>query len=356
MVIPAFLDSSRYFYSLVLNTQGKIQYANQNFWTSLDFIDEHDNGPSFSDIFHPLDCRIFDEQVNQAILLRNTNFSIELRKLSTDGRDFIWTKWEFMIDHSNQNQSISGIGHIFKKTREIEIKLPHMLSDLHIQNELFNELLQTNLLGFWLWDIEDGNNQLSPSLLTILGNKFMEEFRVKGKEFWKQLVHQEDLEKVLQQIREHCQSQGRVPFHSEFRLLDNNGEAKWVLGFGKIVQRTSKGEATTMIGGIFDISEKKRLSDFLEAQNLFLEKLTFDQTHLMRARLANILGILEFIPSEQDSKNLNKYLKIIKSEAKKLDAVLKASINASSSIGEKDFQIREELLPTKSPYHSNGNE
>lgn len=356
MELPAFLDSSDYFYSLVLDTQGKILHANQNLWASLDFIDEHQAGLSFTEIFHPLDCSRFYEQVYQALTLRNANFSIELRKLSTDGRDFVWTKWEFMIDHSDEVKRISGIGHTFQKTSEFEIKLPHMLSDLHIQNELLNELLQNNLLGFWLWDLKEGNNQLSPSLLTILGNRLLEDFHLKGKEFWKQLVHPEDLEKVFQQIREHCQSHGRVPFHSEFRLLDNNGEGKWVLGFGKIVQRTSKGEATTMIGGIFDISEKKRLSDFLEAQNLFLEKLTFDQTHLMRARLANILGILEFIPSEADPKKFIKYLKIIKSEAKKLDAVLKASINASSLRGEKDFQIREELLPTKSPYHSNGSE
>jgi signal transduction histidine kinase len=87
-----------------------------------------------------------------------------------------------------------------------------------------------------------------------------------------------------------------------------------------------------MVGGFFDVSEKKKSDDLLKRQSDFLKKLSFDQSHTMRSKLANILGILEVIDPKAIPSDQSTFIKLLKSEARKLDTALKQSIVNSSRL------------------------
>ncbi|WP_207226920.1 hypothetical protein [Cecembia calidifontis] len=83
---------------------------------------------------------------------------------------------------------------------------------------------------------------------------------------------------------------------------------------------------------------KNKTVEMIQLQKKLLENITFYQSHDMRARLANILGILEVMEQGNSFNNNRDLLQMLKYEAEKLDNALKESIalsvNLNTSIGE----------------------
>ena len=94
------------------------------------------------------------------------------------------------------------------------------------------------------------------------------------------------------------------------------------------------------------LSPNERFSSFSHAtqpnrlaqQNQFLKELTFNQSHLMRSNLANIMGILKVMQPKKSPAELPELLALLKEEAFKLDKALQDSIHSSSSLNQKNFE------------------
>lgn len=198
------LDSSNYLYSVLLNKDNIILKANMKFSQDLDFASKSLEGSYFSDYIFPQDFSKYEFLLKKALSKNERSFFMDLRKVSMDGVDFEWTRWEFFPRfHKNGMSEIVAIGHK--------------------------------------------------------------------------------------------------------------------------IENTSTGKR-----------EKEALFD---KQNEFIEKMTFNHSHDMRARVANIIGILEIMGEEGNFEEGQNLVRMLKSEAKKLDKALKESIalsaNLNISLGEK---------------------
>ena len=67
----------------------------------------------------------------------------------------------------------------------------------------------------------------------------------------------------------------------------------------------------------------------MREHHYFLRDLAFQQSHSLRARVANILGILEIMETEHQTQESRKLLDIIRKETQLLDQSLKKSIKES---------------------------
>lgn len=185
------LFSSSYLFTLILNKQQVIQCVNPNLSQMLEFASAKLIGSNFSNYIFPDDFSKYQILLEKALSENKRSFTVDLRILRGDGKDFEWSKWEFFLRYSRKKLAdLTGIGH---KTGTPD----------------------------------DENNQ-------------------------------------------------------------------------------------AMI--------------LLEKQKKILNNLTFNQSHDMRARLANILGILEIIEHEKNFAGNGNLLQMLKSEAEKLDNTLKESI------------------------------
>ena len=72
----------------------------------------------------------------------------------------------------------------------------------------------------------------------------------------------------------------------------------------------------------------------MREHHYFLRDLAFQQSHSLRARVANILGLLEIMDTEQQTPESRKLLDIIWKETQLLDQSLKKSIKESVSQNE----------------------
>ena len=92
---------------------------------------------------------------------------------------------------------------------------------------------------------------------------------------WLSIVHPEDRDALQNYLQQQVIGQGK-PFSREYRIVrQNDGEVRWVQGLGAVT-RDARGEVSTLMGTILDITERKLAEeerDQLERQLLHTQKL-----------------------------------------------------------------------------------
>lgn len=324
--------NSTYFYFLHLDGEGNILGYNDHLEKQSLFLKKNILGTSFSELVYYKDFSNYEFLIKKSLENGERKFILDLRKVKSDGSDFYWTRWEFSIHPENDNNfGVFGVGHKISAKNEKIVEFPETVNDLQAKNDLMEGLLEDNLIGFWIWDIAQQSDKLSLSLNEMFGyNHYLNGNSQKSVK-WKKHVHSSDKAKVEAELKEHFESLGKNPFHSEFRIKNRHKKNVWVLGYGKVIRWGNLGQPLIMAGCFFDISERKKSESLIQKQSQYLKTVTFNQSHLMRSKLANIIGILEIIDPKSPPIETAHFLKMIKTEAKKLDEELRKSISDSNS-------------------------
>ncbi|MGZ5191538.1 MAG: PAS domain-containing protein, partial [Flavisolibacter sp.] len=113
--------------------------------------------------------------------------------------------------------------------------------------------LEGSKQGVWDWNLQTGEVFLSNSYKRLYGYKDDE---LKGSfEEWESMVHPDDRPKMENAINEHTSSTN--PFYeSTYRIRTKDGDYKWVLARGMIIDRDAKGQPVRMIGTHTDITDQ----------------------------------------------------------------------------------------------------
>lgn len=109
--------------------------------------------------------------------------------------------------------------------------------------------------GLWDWNLLTDQVYFSDRWKKILG--FEPDEISDALDEWSARVHPDDQERVDADLQNYMS--GETPLYSnKHRLLCKNGEYKWILDRGVIIERTRKGEPKRMIGTHTDIHESER--------------------------------------------------------------------------------------------------
>jgi len=108
-----------------------------------------------------------------------------------------------------------------------------------------------------LWDLKVKSRELifNQRWAEILG--YQPEEIQKDLEFWRQLVHPDDLQSILEQYQENV-GNNESRFRSECRLMSRSGEWCWILLRGRSVDWDPQGRPTRITGTATDITERMR--------------------------------------------------------------------------------------------------
>lgn len=115
-------------------------------------------------------------------------------------------------------------------------------------------------VGIWDWNVPSGTVQYNEDWAAILGFGIDEIDHTYP--FWESRLHPLDKERTIREVEAHIA--GDVPaFEIEHRLETKDGDWKWVLGVGKIMETTSDGSPLRMTGVMIDIDQRKRAEEGL---------------------------------------------------------------------------------------------
>ncbi len=149
-----------------------------------------------------------------------------------------------------------------------------------------------------VWKIE----YISPNVCLQFGYK-VEQF-IEASIYFPDLIHADDIDQFLEAIEiQDGKSQTQTHFEQEFRILNADGEYRWVYNL-TTANRNQQGEITGYLGYLLDITERRQFQEKIEHQaffdvltglpnrRMFLDRL---QREMIRARRRDYMGALFFI-------------------------------------------------------------
>lgn len=124
----------------------------------------------------------------------------------------------------------------------------------------------------------------------------------------------------------------------EYRYQKNGGAYADVIDRG-IVIRDERGNPIRMVGAMTDITERKNFEISrnsyvrqIEIQNEKLKNIAWTQSHIVRAPLARMLGIMNFIEGNKNQDDLFIWLKHLRDSANELDGIIRNMVDEAQQL------------------------
>jgi PAS domain S-box-containing protein len=193
-------------------------------------------------------------------------------------------------------------------------------------NERFKILTKATVEAIIDWDIKNNKVVWGEGFQTLLGY----DINAGHDDLWSSNIHPEDKENVLLELNKVLSDPNVFQFNAEFRFLRADRSIAYMQHKG-VFMRDKEGKATRALGAMIDLTESLERIRKIEVQNKALKDIAWAQSHLVRAPLANILGLTELLKDNINSDTENaKLIDYLRESAEKLDAVINDIVNKTA--------------------------
>ena len=223
-------------------------------WLHLMGYTSHDirTGDQWFSLIHPDDKPDVMKRTKACLGGENDSFENEFRLRRADGL-YQWMHSRAKILRAgalsnHANDVFLGVYVDTSKSHADKIRIKTL-------EQRWDKALRGTSLGVWEWDIKTGETFFSDewcSMLDLNPDEITPTI-----ELWRELAHPDDLAKSDKEIAAYLAGE-RDRYECECRVRTKNGEWKWILDRGTVVERDPDGSPRALIGTHEDISERKR--------------------------------------------------------------------------------------------------
>lgn len=175
----------------------------------------------------------------------------------------------------------------------------------------FQEFIFASNTGAWEYNIDTGFLWCSQLYFTMLGRN-MNDFSFDGQPnahfIWKTLIHHEDYQKAVMNFENYQKNPSGI-YEQVFRMMHKNGNPRWILSRGRLLQDEKGNNTPFVVGTHIDITEQKHFEQTIISKNKELESYLYVTSHDLRSPLVNIQGF-----SKRTEKQLGKMMNIIEQQ------------------------------------------
>ena len=242
-----------------------------------DFIEN--NVRSWESIIHPEDR---DKKLKRIRgLMPGESFRHQFRIICSDGS----IKWL-----RGNGRAIAKQDGIIKYIDEVLIDVTEEYEkkqQLVQSNERFRTVMKASAEAIIDWDIVTDTS--------VWGDGFKEFFGYipdkNDKTLWSRNIHPDDREWVLNLMNIKLEDPAQESFYAEFRFMKANGSIAYVQNRCTFI-RDENGKAIRGIAAIADVTESMERLRKIEKQNESLKEIAWIQSHIIRAPLATLIGLI----------------------------------------------------------------
>ena len=161
-----------------------------------------------------------------------------------------------------------------------------------LSEERLRLALDAGRCGVWDWDILEDRITWTDRLYEIHG---LEPGSFGGSvEDFGRLIHPDDAERVNELVRRAIDE--RSDYEVEFRAVRPDGEVRWIYTHGRVFYDAER--AVRMLGATFDITERKRTEEAVEAASRAKDHFLAVLSHELRTPLTPVLAAVARLESD----------------------------------------------------------
>lgn len=259
--------------------------------------------------------------------------------LSNPNENFIKTEYRFRKADGTYAQVVDK-GYIIRDHTGKAIRLIGATSDiseitakkeaLKIANKRFKMAMKATNEMIWDWDIATDSVTRSKGYKNIFGYDTNEATSVHS--FWLTKVADEDREKVQKSLACAINDPEVKKWKLEYRIVKADGKIAHVNDRGFII-RDNTGKANRMVGAVLDVTNSRKLLRKVQRQNKALKQIAWEQSHIVRAPLARIKGLLHLLEEDSyEEMSREEILFHIHDSANELDNIIRNIIGKTEEI------------------------
>gem|GEM_PF-1379904 len=201
---------------------------------------------------------------------------------------------------------------------------------LKVANKRFKMAMKATNEMIWDWEIDTDSVTRSKGYKKIFGYDTNEATTVHA--FWLRKVVDEDRGKVQRSLADAINNTGVKKWKLEYRFVKADGMIAHIIDRGYIL-RDSNGKATRMVGAVLDVTNSRRLLQKVQKQNKVLKEIAWEQSHVVRAPLARIKGLLHLLEEELfEEMSKDEILFHMKESANELDDIIRNIVEKTEKI------------------------
>lgn len=301
----------------ILDTDGVYQYVSPTAKTILGIEADYFIGKNAFDFIYEDDKKGVMDQF--ALITEKKRIKIQPFRFKTNNQ-FRWV--EAIITDMTNDPAVAGI---VVNSRDVTQRIEDELK-LKENMERFDIVLKATSDTIWDWDLV--NN-------TVIRNRGSNNKReLFTNDWWTNLVHPEDKERVLKKVQLHIKNK-KAKWQDEYRFRDVNGNYKFILDRGFVIYNKD-GQAIRMLGAMQDVTEREKYIKEIKDQNTKLREIAWVQSHLVRAPLSRIMGITNLLAHPDcDEITKKELLEYLDQSTVELDEIIRDIVKKAEILYEK---------------------
>ncbi|SDS26089.1 PAS domain S-box protein [Gramella echinicola] len=269
-------------------------------------------GSNFRDLIHREDNKRIEEHISKL----KTQKRVQLPSYRVKGPNNNWRWIETIMTDLKEEPAIGGI---IMNSRDIT-------EFVEQEKELLESLKRYNIVAkatsdiITDYNIERDEMRVSDASFKMFG--FENEEGIYPGEWWRDQVHPDDYENVKAGACKMIENNLKN-LTIEYRFKCADGSYKYILDRSYLISDENN-KPNRIIGSMQDITERKRHLIAIENHNKRLKEIAWTQSHLVRAPLAKVMGLVDLLLNYKDDlDNTEEVLENILNSANELDAIIR---------------------------------
>ena len=201
---------------------------------------------------------------------------------------------------------------------------------LAIANKRFELAMKATNEMIWDWDILTDKVERSSAFESLYG--FAAEGDSNKAGYWFSRIVEEDRYTAKESLNKAVEDPETSYWKCEYRVLKANGESAYIIDRGFII-RDESGVALRMVGSSLDVTDTRKAVEKIELQNRLLKDIAWEQSHVVRAPLARLKGLLQLFELQAEAEmGRSEVLRHLNSSAEELDNIVRGIVTRAGEI------------------------
>lgn len=269
--------------------------------------------------FHPDNQQQFDEEMHK-VFESDAVIEGEHKIITGTGKiKWVLERIHLVRDQDHNPIKLEGIVLDITKRKQNE-------QEIIESNERFKILAKATVEAVIDWDLENNSIFYGEGFNSMFGYTNINA----NTDLWQKNIHAEDSIRVNKDLNKAIKDPKKEFFNSEYRFIKANGDIAYIQHKGIFI-RNNDGEVTRIIGAMVDLTESLEKMNTIEQQNKTLKDISWTQSHVVRAPLANLMGLINLL---KDNKKMgstdDRLIDYIGESATKLDHIIHEIVKKSS--------------------------